>query len=168
MKLVNKFNLLAMLLALSLVLAACPAPAAAPSGDSSGDDAAASEDSGDAEAGEGDAGEGDAGEGDAGEGDAGEGDAEAAGGCEDELGCVEVAEGDTINIAGMLSASGPVAFLGEDSQGGIEIAIAERSEIMGYELNLTIEDSTCNAEGGQTAAQKVAADPTLVDQPRPR
>jgi len=127
MKLVNKFNLLAMLLALSLVLAACPAPAA-----------------------------------DAGEGDAGEGDAEAAGGCEDELGCVEVAEGDTINIAGMLSASGPVAFLGEDSQGGIEIAIAERSEIMGYELNLTIEDSTCNAEGGQTAAQKVAADPSIV------
>jgi len=80
----------------------------------------------------------------------------------DELGCVEVAEGDTINIAGMLAASGPVAFLGEDSQGGIEIAIAERGDIMGYEIALTIEDSTCNAEGGQTAAQKVAADPSMV------
>lgn len=82
--------------------------------------------------------------------------------CEDAIGCVEVAAGDTINVAAMLVVSGPVAFLGEDSQGGVEIAISERGQIMGHDLNLSVEDSTCNAEGGQTAAQKVAADPSIV------
>jgi branched-chain amino acid transport system substrate-binding protein len=83
--------------------------------------------------------------------------------CEDAIGCVEIAEGEPIRIAYMLTISGATAFLGEDSRGAIEIAIEDRGgELLGHEIELIGEDSLCSAEGGQTAAQKVAADTQVV------
>lgn len=83
--------------------------------------------------------------------------------CEDEIGCVEVAPDEPIRLGYMLTISGATAFLGEDSRGGIEIAIDDRGgEIVGHEIELVGEDSLCSAEGGQTAAQKVAADTQVV------
>ncbi len=82
--------------------------------------------------------------------------------CTDAIGCVEIPEGEPIHIAYMLATSGAVEFLGADSLGGIEIAIDERGQIKGHDIKLSGEDSLCSAEGGQTAAQKVAADPTIV------
>ena len=83
--------------------------------------------------------------------------------CSDALGCVEVDAGDPIVIAYMLPTSGPVAFLGEDQRGGVEIAIDDRGgELLGHEIELTGEDSLCSAEGGQAAAQKVAADDSVA------
>ncbi len=43
---------------------------------------------------------------------------------EDAKGCVEVATGDPIRFASALSITGDTAFLGNDSNYGIEIAIA--------------------------------------------
>lgn len=92
----------------------------------------------------------------------GEGEA-AALECTDEIGCVEIAPDEPIHIAYMLTISGATAFLGEDSRGAIEIAIDDRGgELLGHEIELTGEDSGCSAEGGQTAAQKVAADSTVI------
>lgn len=86
-----------------------------------------------------------------------------AAGCSDAIGCIEVAAGDPIRVAYMLTISGATAFLGEDSRGAIEIALDDRgNELLGHPLELTGEDSLCSAEGGQTAAQKVASDPTIV------
>jgi branched-chain amino acid transport system substrate-binding protein len=83
--------------------------------------------------------------------------------CTDALGCVDIAPDEPIHIAYMLTISGATAFLGEDSKGGIEIAIDDRGgELLGHTIELTGEDSGCSAEGGQTAAQKVAADTTVV------
>jgi len=83
--------------------------------------------------------------------------------CTDDIGCVEIAPDEPIHIAYMLTVSGATAFLGEDSIGGIEIAIDDRGgELLGHEIELTGEDSLCSAEGGQTAAQRVAADDTIV------
>jgi branched-chain amino acid transport system substrate-binding protein len=83
--------------------------------------------------------------------------------CTDDIGCVEIAPDEPVHIAYMLTISGATAFLGEDSQGAIEIAIDDRNgELLGHELQLTGEDSLCSAEGGQTAATKLAADPTIV------
>ncbi|MFQ5400551.1 MAG: branched-chain amino acid ABC transporter substrate-binding protein [Anaerolineae bacterium] len=82
--------------------------------------------------------------------------------CEDAIGCVDIAPDEPIHIAYMLATSGAVEFLGADSLGGIEIAIEERGQIHGHDVKLTGEDSLCSAEGGQTAAQKVAADPTVL------
>ncbi|GMR11267.1 MAG: hypothetical protein BMS9Abin28_2095 [Anaerolineae bacterium] len=82
--------------------------------------------------------------------------------CDDPIGCVDIAEGEPIHIAYMLTTSGATAFLGDDSIGGIEIAIDERGQIFGRDILLTGEDSLCSAEGGQTAATRVAADPTVL------
>lgn len=83
--------------------------------------------------------------------------------CDDELGCVVVEEDDPITIAYMLASSGAVAFLGDDSRGGIELAIEARGgELLGREIELIGEDSLCSAEGGQTAAQRVAADDEII------
>ena len=83
--------------------------------------------------------------------------------CTDAIGCVDVAPDEPIHIAYMLTISGATAFLGEDSKGGIEIAIDDRGgQLFDHDILLTGEDSLCSAEGGQTAATKVASDPTII------
>ncbi len=83
--------------------------------------------------------------------------------CDDELGCVVVGPDDPVTIAYMLTTSGATAFLGEDSVGGIELALFLRDgEVLGHEVELIGEDSLCSAEGGLTAAQRLAANPEVV------
>jgi branched-chain amino acid transport system substrate-binding protein len=83
--------------------------------------------------------------------------------CDDPIGCVDVAPDEPVHMAYMLTISGATAFLGDDSVGALEIAVDDRDgTILGHELLLTGEDSLCSAEGGQTAATKLAADPTIV------
>ncbi len=83
--------------------------------------------------------------------------------CTDAIGCLDIAPDEPVHLAYMLTISGATAFLGEDSKGAIEIAIDDRGgQLLGHDIVLTGEDSGCNAEGGQTAATKVAADPTIV------
>ena len=83
--------------------------------------------------------------------------------CTDAIGCVDIAPDEPVHLASMLTISGATAFLGEDSKGGIEIAIDDRGgQLLGHDIILTGEDSGCSAEGGQTAATKVASDPTII------
>ena len=83
--------------------------------------------------------------------------------CEDPFGCVELGPDEPIAVGAMLVVSGAVSYLGEDSLGGIELAILERGgELLGHEIELVLEDSLCTAEGGQTAAQRLSADETIV------
>ena len=87
----------------------------------------------------------------------------ADGHCMDELGCVEVGPDDPIVIASILAMSGPASFYGADSLGGIELAILGRNGmLLGRDIELVEEDSHCAAEGGQTAAQRVAADESIA------
>lgn len=83
--------------------------------------------------------------------------------CMDALGCVEIGPDDPIVVGAMLTVSGATSFLGEDSRGGIEIAINDRGGmVLGREVELVVEDSLCNAEGGVSAATRLAADDTIV------
>jgi branched-chain amino acid transport system substrate-binding protein len=83
--------------------------------------------------------------------------------CTDAIGCVDVAPGDPIHLAYALTVSGPTATLGEDSRGAIEIAIDDvGGTLLGHPISLTGEDTLCNAEGGQAAGTKLAADPTII------
>lgn len=82
--------------------------------------------------------------------------------CTDEIGCVEVGPGEPIRIASALVVTGPNAQLGLDSQYGVEIALDFRGEVLGHSVVLQPEDDGCSAEGGQTAAQKIVSDPSIV------
>ena len=83
--------------------------------------------------------------------------------CTDTIGCVDIAPDAPIHIAYALTISGATAPLGEDSRGAIEIAIEDRGgKLLDHDLQLTGEDSGCSADGGQAAATKLSADPTIV------
>ena len=82
--------------------------------------------------------------------------------CEDAIGCVTYAPGEPIRIASALVISGPNIDLGTDSQYGVEIAIDFKGEVLGHKVELQAEDDGCSAEGGQTAAQKIVSDPTII------
>ena len=83
--------------------------------------------------------------------------------CTDDIGCVQIGPDDPITIGYMLTISGATSFLGEDSQGGIQIAISDRDGmLLDHEIDLVGEDSLCSAEGGQTAAQKIAANDQVL------
>ena len=81
----------------------------------------------------------------------------------DDLGTIEIAAGDPIHIAYWGVLSGADSTLGEDSKRGVEIAIDDKGgELLGHPIQLTTEDGLCTPEGGATAAQKLAADTTIV------
>lgn len=87
----------------------------------------------------------------------------AAATCDDPLGCVEVEADDPIVVGAMLVTSGAINYLGEDTLGGVELALLARdNSLLDHEIELVVEDSLCTAEGGQIAAQRLAADPTVV------
>jgi len=91
--------------------------------------------------------------------------------CEaDEFGCVEIAAGDPIQLASLLSISGETAFLGTDSNHGVELAIdylddafdATPGQLLGHDVTLQQEDDGCSAEGGTLGAEALAANPDIV------
>jgi branched-chain amino acid transport system substrate-binding protein len=82
--------------------------------------------------------------------------------CDDPLGCVTYGPDEPIRIASSLVISGPNTELGLDSQHGVELAIDFRGEVAGHKVELQAEDDLCSAEGGQTSAQKIVSDPTII------
>ncbi len=81
----------------------------------------------------------------------------------DPIGVVKIGPGEPITIAYWLVTSGSDGSLGTDSKRGIEIAIEDmKMKFMGHAIKLIGEDSGCNAEGGQTAATKIAANASVV------
>ncbi len=80
----------------------------------------------------------------------------------DQIGVVKINKGQPITIAYWLVIAGENASLGVDSRRGIEIAIDDKKAVLGFPIKLIGEDSGCNAEGGQTAATKLAANKAIV------
>jgi branched-chain amino acid transport system substrate-binding protein len=82
---------------------------------------------------------------------------------EGELGSVTVAAGDMIQIRSLNAISGETATLGIPNQVAVEIAIEDYGPIKGHDVTIgTGLDDLCNAEGGQAAAQTIAADEQVV------
>ena len=81
----------------------------------------------------------------------------------DRIGVVKIRPGEPIHIACWFAVAGSEATLGIDSKRGVEIAIEDNGgKLLGFPIKLTVEDTGCNPEGGQAAATKIAADPTVV------
>ncbi|MGE5252681.1 MAG: branched-chain amino acid ABC transporter substrate-binding protein, partial [Planctomycetaceae bacterium] len=82
---------------------------------------------------------------------------------EDKIGVIKLKPGEPIHIACWMVIAGENASLGTDTKRGVEIAIDDKGgKLLGHPIKLTTQDTGCNAEGGQTAATKLAADPTVV------
>ena len=82
---------------------------------------------------------------------------------EDKMGVVKIKPGAPIHIACWMVVAGPDASLGTDTKRGVEIAVADKGgKLLGFPIKLSVQDTGCNAEGGQAAATKLAADPTIV------
>jgi len=81
----------------------------------------------------------------------------------DEWGVVTVAAGDPIKVgfAAGLSGAG-IDVLGLDELRGAELAVKDKPEVLGFPVELQVEDAMCSAEGGQTVATKFVADPQIV------
>jgi branched-chain amino acid transport system substrate-binding protein len=81
----------------------------------------------------------------------------------DDLGVVKVPKGAPIQFGGMWVLSGADTALGLDEKRGVEIAFKDLGgKVMDHPLKLNAEDDTCNAEGGQAAATKLAANPQTI------
>jgi branched-chain amino acid transport system substrate-binding protein len=77
--------------------------------------------------------------------------------------CVTVGKDEPIRVGYMMVVSGSDASLGADTKYGVEIAIDDKGgTLLGHKIELIGEDTLCSAEGGQTAATKLAADSKLV------
>ncbi len=81
----------------------------------------------------------------------------------DPLGVVTIKKGQPIHVAYWLVVAGSDASLGIDIRRGVEIAIQDKGgKLLGHPIKLSGQDEGCSAEGGQAAATKLAADPTIV------
>ena len=81
----------------------------------------------------------------------------------DPIGVVKLGPGEPIHIAYWFVISGPNTSLGTDTVRGIEIAVDTfGGSIKGWPIKISGQDSGCSAEGGQAAATRIAADPTVV------
>jgi branched-chain amino acid transport system substrate-binding protein len=86
--------------------------------------------------------------------------AATAGPVTDDLGVIRIAKGAPIQIGAYWVLSGADTALGLDEKRGVEIAFKDvGGKVLGHPLKLNAEDDGCNAEGGQTAATKLAANP---------
>ncbi len=81
----------------------------------------------------------------------------------DPIGVVKLGPGEPVHIAYWVVISGPNTSLGTDVVRGIEIAVDDfGGSIKGFPLKISGQDAACSAEGGQAAATRLAADPTIV------
>ena len=89
--------------------------------------------------------------------------AESLGPVTDPLGVVKIPKGEPIHIGGYWTLSGPDINLGLDQKRGAEIAMDDQGNMVaGHPIKFYAEDSQCTADGGKTAATKLASNPNIV------
>lgn len=77
-------------------------------------------------------------------------------------GCVEVAEGEEVRLGVALSLSGAVGDVGEQGARAVELAVAQRGQLAGFDLAVVVEDSACTGAGGVSAMDVLVARANLV------
>src|SRR3990172_8689522 len=82
--------------------------------------------------------------------------------CTDPLGCVKVEPNEDIQIAALLTLSGPDAPYGIDALRGAHIAVDEKGSLFEHKLRLVEQDDLCTEEGGIAGANALAANQRIV------
>jgi len=81
----------------------------------------------------------------------------------DPIGVVRIPKGAPVQIGGYWVLSGPDTAMGIDSKRGAELAFRKiDNKLLGHPIKFTVEDDQCNAEGGQVAATRLAANPQML------
>ena len=89
--------------------------------------------------------------------------AQTVGPVTDDIGVIRIPKNAPIQFGGIWVLSGADTALGLDEKRGVELAFkAAGGKLLDHPLKLNTEDDQCNAEGGQTAATKLAANPQTV------
>jgi branched-chain amino acid transport system substrate-binding protein len=89
--------------------------------------------------------------------------AETKGPVTDDIGVLMIPKGAPIQLGAYWVMSGADSALGIDEKRGVEIAIKDMGgTLLDHPVKLNVEDDLCNAEGGQTAATKLAANPNTA------
>jgi branched-chain amino acid transport system substrate-binding protein len=79
------------------------------------------------------------------------------------LGGVTIEAGEPVEIRSLNAITGDVAFLGIPNEESIRLAVADYGQINGHDVNVgTGLDDLCSADGGQAAAQTIAADEQVL------
>lgn len=87
----------------------------------------------------------------------------AADGCADDLGCVEIVPAEKIVFGGILRLSGPEPWTGNVAVSAFQLAVQARGgSLLGRGIELVLEDSACSEQGGQDAARRMVANPSIV------
>lgn len=81
---------------------------------------------------------------------------------DDPRGVIEIGADDPIKIGVLQAISGDNASLGTDQVRAIEIAVADKGQLLGHDIEVQVEDDLCDSSGGTAAGQKFAADPQVV------
>jgi branched-chain amino acid transport system substrate-binding protein len=82
--------------------------------------------------------------------------------CDDDWGCVELQEGDTVKIAYVGPMTGDYSAFGIDISRGAELAVTADPDVKGWKVELVVEDTQGSPEQGAAVANKLAADPQVV------
>jgi branched-chain amino acid transport system substrate-binding protein len=82
--------------------------------------------------------------------------------CSDPLGCITVGNAQSIQIATLLTMSGPDSVYGVDAVRGVEIAIADKQQVFGHSIELVKVDDLCSEEGGRKGALDLANQTQVV------
>ncbi|MGH7123591.1 MAG: branched-chain amino acid ABC transporter substrate-binding protein [Stellaceae bacterium] len=81
----------------------------------------------------------------------------------DPIGVIRIPKGAPLQIGAYWVMTGPDSALGVDEKRAVDIAIKDvGGKLLGHPIKLNVEDDGCNAEGGQTAATKLASNPDNV------
>ncbi len=82
---------------------------------------------------------------------------------EDEWGTITIPKGESIHLGFSAALTGDYANLGLDEQNGVELALEDNgSEVLGFKVDLLVEDDQCEGSPAMAIAEKFSADPQFV------
>jgi branched-chain amino acid transport system substrate-binding protein len=82
--------------------------------------------------------------------------------CDDEWGCAEISDGESIKVGYVGPTTGDYSAFGIDITRGAELAVAANPDTEGFEFELVVEDTQGAPEQGAAVANKFAADSRMV------
>lgn len=80
----------------------------------------------------------------------------------DEWGLITIPQGGAIKIGLGTTLSGAYAKLGLDIKNGVEMAVKDKGSILGFQIELRVEDDQCEGAPSVAVAEKFGADPGIV------